>query len=368
MQVTKMPFARSLASYAALFFVLTGCMMHSVVRAEPCLEITLTGTMGGPVAVNGLAGAGTLVSYGDTENNCSDILLQFDSGRGTVGRLSELEVSPLQLDAVFITHMHSDHIEGLAGILQYRWHFLGEPLDVVCSADVSTEVPPPGRTMSCAGYLTHTGDAFIASGEIAQRSIENKKRDPAGPVTKARLKAVELPLPVTPGTIVWQQGEVQVSAIASTHIPGHLSYRVDSPAGSVVIGGDAGNSKAKPPRASSSSETVELLANGADVLVHSVIHPVFAPGAGSSFSALTYYRQSTATDLGAMAQRAGVKNLMFTHMIPALGATSHGPFALPVAPLSEEDFESAARDGQFTGAVYVGHDLLSLRLLQDYSK
>ncbi len=341
--------------------VLSGCL-QTVAHAEPCMEITLTGTMGGPPIVNGLAGAGTLVKYGDSANNCGDVLLQFDTGRGTIGRLSQLGVSPLQLDAVFISHMHSDHIEDLAGIMQYRWHFLGEPLDVVCSADVSAAKPPPGRIMSCAGYLEHVGDAFLASGEIAQRHLENKKRNPAGPASVALLKAVSLPLPDQPGTIVWQHGEVRVSAIASKHIPGHLSYRVDSPAGSVVIGGDAGNSKAQPPRSSSSSETVELLAKNADVLVHSVIHPIFSPGAGSSFPAKVFYRQSTATDLGAMAQRAGVSHLMFTHLIPALGTGSHGPFKLPSGPLEKEDFRAAAKSGGFTGKTYVGVDLLTLRL------
>lgn len=352
------------ASYAFLIVVLTGCM-HTVASAEPCLEITLTGTMGGPPVVNGLAGAGTLVRYGDSDNNCSDLLLQFDSGRGTIGRLSELNVSPLQLDAVFITHMHSDHIEGLVDILQYRWHFLGEPLDVICSADVTTAVPPPGRTMSCAGYLAHTGDAFIASGEIAQRRAENKKRNPAGPASMANLKAVALPLPVKPGTIVWQRGQVRVSAIASKHIPGHLSYRVDSPAGSVVIGGDAGNQKTKPPRAFSTSETVEILAQDADVLVHSAIHPVFAPDNGSKFPPTVYYRQSTATDLGAMAQRAGVKHLVFTHLIPALGVESHGPFHIPSGSLNKENFKTAAIAGGYSGRISVGTDLLTLRLPQN---
>ena len=92
------------------------------------------------------------------------------------------------------------------------------------------------------------------------------------------------------------------------------------------------------------------------------MHPVFAPGAGSKFPAVPYYRQSTANDLGAMAQRAGVKHLMFTHLIPALDAESHGPFAVPTGPLQKVDFESAAEAGGFTGQIHVGTDLTTIRL------
>jgi len=56
-----------------------------------------------------------------------------------------------------------------------------------------------------------------------------------------------------------------------------VSYRVDTPAGSVVIGGDAGNDA---PRSSSASEQVERLANAADVIVHSTIHPIMGPDKG----------------------------------------------------------------------------------------
>jgi len=42
----------------------------SAAGAAPCLIVTLTGTQGGPQSFNGLAGAGTLVRYGDDANEC----------------------------------------------------------------------------------------------------------------------------------------------------------------------------------------------------------------------------------------------------------------------------------------------------------
>ena len=51
-------------------------------QAAPCLIVTLTGTQGGPQSYSGLAGAGTLVRYGDDANACGAVKLQFDRGRG----------------------------------------------------------------------------------------------------------------------------------------------------------------------------------------------------------------------------------------------------------------------------------------------
>jgi ribonuclease Z len=106
-------------------------------NAAPCLIVTLTGTQGGPQSFNGLAGAGTLVRYGDDANDCGSLKLQFDAGRGTTMRLSQLGVGPEQLNAVFFTHMHNDHTEGFADLLQLRWSFngTGPKIDAVCSAD-----------------------------------------------------------------------------------------------------------------------------------------------------------------------------------------------------------------------------------------
>ncbi len=328
--------------------------------AAPCLKVTLTGTQGGPPVFQGQAGSGTLVQFGDDANNCSDINLQFDTGRGTTQRLSEAKTPVGKLQAIFLTHMHSDHTEGLADMMQLRWHFGsgGPKVDLVCSDDAPS---PAGHVLSCAKLAGHIGDAFIQSGEMAQRLAENGKRLPGGPAELINLKVFKLSgTPIE----VWSSDSVVVSAIGSRHIPGHASYRVDTPAGSVVIGGDAGNDTPKPPRPSSTSAQVEKLATGADIIVHSTIHPVMGPDNVSGFPPPIYFRQSTATDLGSMAKRAGAKHLMLTHLIPPLGAKRQGPYPIPGGGLTESDYKNAVLDGGFEGNVVVGTDLTALRLPQ----
>src|SRR5213595_4286429 len=129
-------------------------------EAAPCLIVTLTGTQGGPSVFNGQAGAGTLVRYGDDSDNCGAMKLQFDAGRGTNMRLSQIGVSPVQLNAVFFTQMHSDHTEGFADIMLLRWYFKGPKIDIVCSSDATSAL---GFTNSCRKYAAHIADAFLQS-------------------------------------------------------------------------------------------------------------------------------------------------------------------------------------------------------------
>ena len=340
---------------AAVVAVLFFAQSLSTAEAAPCLIVTVTGSQGGPGLFNGLAGPGTLVGYGDEGENCSAVRLQFDAGRGTSLRLSQIGVQPEQLSAVFFTHMHSDHVEGFIDIMQLRWHNVGPKLDVVCSADA---LSPSGHTLSCKKLASHIGDTLIQAGEIAQRVTEDKKRAPGGPADITNIMTFESR--DEPQT-VWISGDVRVSAVRSTHMPGHASYRVDTPVGSVVIGGDAGNDKIAPPRDHSTSDQVEKLAKGADVIVHSTIHPIMAPDQPSGFPAPVYYRQSTAADLGAMAQRAGAKHLVLTHLIPPLGAHELGRYKVP-ALLTEADYRKPAEDAGFKGNIVVATDLTSIRL------
>jgi ribonuclease Z len=326
--------------------------------AAPCLVVTLTGTQGGPEAFKGLAGAGTLVSYGDDGNSCGSVKLQFDAGRGTNMRLSQVGVAPRQLKAIFFTHMHSDHTEGFPDIMQLRWlrDSAGPKIDVVCSSDV---VSPLGFTISCKKFVTHIGDAFLQSGEIALRRSEDKERLAGGPADLANVITFQAK---NEAEVVWSSGDVRVSAIRSTHIEGHASYRIDTPAGSVVIGGDAGNDSLTPPRRSSTSDQVEKLAKGVDVIVHSTVHPVMAPSKDGGLPPRLFYRWSTTSDLAAMAKRVGAKHLMLTHLIPSLGAEYQGQRKVPGGPLTEANYKKAVEESGFTGNIIVGTDLATLRL------
>jgi ribonuclease Z len=105
-----------------------------------------------------------------------------------------------------------------------------------------------------------------------------------------------------------------------------------------------------------------MLAKGADVIVHSTIHPVMGPDRDSGMPAPIFFRQSTASDLGAMAQRAGAKHLVLTHLIPPPGASETAAWKVPGGAVTETDYRKAAEDGGFRGQTLVAKDLASLRL------
>jgi ribonuclease Z len=124
----------------------------------------------------------------------------------------------------------------------------GSKLDIVCSSDA---VSVFGFTNSCRNFVRHVADAFLQSGEIAERRSEDGGRVEGGPAQVTNVITFD---PKDEPQVVWSSGDVKVLAIRSTHIAGHASYRVDTPAGSVVIGGDASNDVTAPPRAHSTSD------------------------------------------------------------------------------------------------------------------
>jgi ribonuclease Z len=272
-------------------------------------RVVLTGT-GVPVPDPERAGAGTLVDL-------DGVRLQVDAGRGTVLRLAG-SMTPLpSIDAVLLTHHHSDHLTGLADLVLTRW---------IAGAHVTTIVAPEGPTARfAAGILDQWED------DIAVR-IAHADHD--GPPSVDVVAFTAGPEP----TEVWRSGGVAVTAVTVHHEPvlPAVAYRIDGPSGSVVVSGDT-----------MVCPEVEALAEGADVLVHEVRLRAFAEAVvGTHYEAIAAYHADT-VDLGAAAQRAGVGRLVLTHLIP--------PPTDGYEPFVEE-----VRHGGFTGELVVGPDLTTV--------
>ena len=276
--------------------------------------VTLTGT-GVPHPSPGRAGAGVLV-------RCGDVALQFDAGRGTVIRLAEANVALHELSAVFLTHVHSDHVVDLADVAMTRWiqqtmHPSG-PLTIVC---------PTGWPERFARRMLEPFEDDI---EVRMHHVQETP-------PKVDIRSFDAP---TKPTVVWASadGSVRVTAMAVHHEPVRdaVAYRIDTPDGAVVISGDT-----------RVCTEVEEFSRGAAILVHEACRTRAMQSAvvGTAFEKIFDYH-SDSVALGEMAKRSGVPHLVLTHLIPQ--------------PRSERDIEAFARDvreGGYLGEVSVGRDL-----------
>lgn len=280
------------------------------------MRVTVTGS-GTPIMVPGRAGPGVVVSVG------TDVVLQFDVGRGTSLRLTEAGIGLPDITAVFITHHHSDHLVGLSDLAMSHWLEQSssqlEALQVIApdgpAADIAERLLDPWQTEMTL-RAAHTGKPANARIDVT------------------RFAASETV------TTVYEVGEVTVSAIAVRHEPviPAVAYRVDGPSGSVVISGDT-----------AVCPTLERIATGATVLVQEAFRTDAVPeGLLSDPEAISGYH-SDLGEIGAMADRAGVGTLMLTHLIPP-----------PESPKDRVNFVNDIRRAGYHGPVIVADDLDSI--------
>ncbi len=242
-------------------------------------------------------------------------------------RLVEAGIEPVHLSAVFITHVHSDHVSGLPDLAMTHWIQTqlrpAAPLPVVA---------PDGVT---AKFVERMFDVY--EDDIASRMVHVQKEPP-----RVDLRTF---VASSSATIVWKSDDdaVTVSAVAVHYepVPDAVAYRVDTPDGSVVISGDT-----------RVCEEVEQLCKGASLLVHEVARTQAMKDriAGTVFEHVFSYRADSIL-LGKSAQRVGVPHVLLTHLIPP-----------PDGAEAEAAFERDLRDGGYTGTVTVGRDLLTVEL------
>ena len=288
------------------------------------LHVLLCGA-GGPLPDPVRSGPCAAVIAGHT-------MVVVDAGTGGARNLQRLGFAPGRADALFLTHFHSDHIDGLGEMAMLRWTGAAHdtPLPVYGPAGVEEVVEGFDRAYrQDASYRTaHHGPVAV-------------------PPSGAGMTAHPFPLPA-PGEapVVFESNGLRVTAFAVDHGPVHpaVGYRFEYGGRSVLISGDT-----------SKSANLEAQARGVDLLVHEALAPQLvkhmhdaAEAAGRANLAkitndiLNYH--TTPVEAAEIAKAAGAKHLLFYHVIPPL----------PVPGLDVVFLEGVSQ--AFSGGVTLGRD------------
>jgi ribonuclease Z len=205
--------------------------------AQAQMVVTLLGT-GTPLPSPSRDGNSTLVQAGGLN-------LVFDAGRGVAVRLAQVGVPLGKIDGVFLTHFHSDHLNGLADL--WMTGYLPNPQFAGRNAPLDVYGPE--------------GTAHLVNGlmETYSKDISIREADERVPDAGTRMSAHEFS---KDGVILDRHG-VTVTAFEVNHGPlikPSYGYRVDYAGHSVAISGDT---KYDP--------NVIKYGAGTDLLIHEVM-------------------------------------------------------------------------------------------------
>ena len=270
-------------------------------------QIILLGT-GTPFPDPNASGPATAVVVGKR-------VFLFDAGANVMRRMNAAGLPISGPEAVFITHLHSDHTLGYPDLILTSW--------------IMRRVSPL-PVYGPHGLRAMTAHLLAAYAEDIQIRTYGLEREVAGGY---RVKVHEIK-----SGVVYERDGVRVIAIRVPHGSWKqaYAYRIDTSDRSIVISGDT-----RP------SEALVGAALGVDVLVHEVYSPLhLAPEKRPGGKYWPQYMREFHTsdvELGAIAARAKPKLLVLTHII-RFGS-------------SDPDLLAGVRAGGFTGAVRVGKDL-----------
>lgn len=285
----------------------------------------------------GLCGSGSPMPDPTRAGPCAVVVaghreFVIDSGEGSTKNLSLMGLPPARVEAVFITHYHSDHIADLGELMLQHWAggAASNPLPIYGPNGVEALVG--GFEAAYAldrGYrIAHHGPTVVP---------------PAGFGGAAHAFAISAG---APDVSLIDDGGLKVIAFPVEHDPVRpaVGYLFIYKGRRVVISGDT-----------APSARLEAEARGADVLVHEGLAPNLvalqrqaalrhgrANLAAIFHDILAYH--TTPEQAAVIAERARVRMLLFTHVIPPLPLEAlEGPFLGHARAL-------------FHGRIKVGHD------------
>ncbi len=273
------------------------------------IKVTLLGT-GYPQPRIDRFGPSILVEAGGEK-------LLFDCGRGAAQRLQQIKVPFTEVNALFLTHLHSDHIVGIPDVWLTGW---------ILGRRVPFRVWGPAGTKE---MMSHLEQAYEFDIHI-RRDVDEKF-----PAQGVAIEAKNIG-----EGVVYQNNGLKVTAFAVDHGPVKpaLGYRIDFAGHSVVLSGDTRY-----------SENLIRFAQGTDVLIHEVIGPdafrAQAPFLSSAQVQNVVNHHTTPEQAGIVFTRVKPKVAVYSHVVP--GDTTN------LVPLTRKTY---------SGRLEVGEDLMSIEI------
>jgi len=230
-------------------------------------------------------------------------LFIIDSGPGSTLNLELMRVPLDNIQAVLLTHVHSDHIGGLGELMLKAWTggARTEPLKIIGPEGVDSVVQGFNQA-----YSVDAGFRFAHHGP----TVANLEGAGGTPET------IEV-LDETKGTVVFQTGDLKVTAFLVDHRPVKpaFGYRFDYKGRSVVISGDT-----------LPSESLRRQAEGVDLLLHEALQPEMLRIISQASITRSKVIAKVTTDIltyhtfpeeaARIARDANVRHLVLFHIIP----------------------------------------------------
>lgn len=231
-----------------------------------------------------------------------------DTGEASMRNVARMGLPASSIEAIFLTHFHSDHIDGLPPFLLQRW----------ATATAQSPLPvygPHGVDKVVDGFRA----AYVLDFGYRVAHHSDKIMPPGG----SGGKGVPFELPVAgqgDSVVVLERDGLKVTAFRVNHAPIEpaVGYRFDYKGRSAVITGDT----KKTP-------TVVAMSRGVDLLVHEALQPTLVNILEQAFNArnmpnighvmrdiLNYH--TTPEEAAEQAQAAGARQLVLNHIVPPL--------------------------------------------------